>query len=105
MIIQINTDHNIDGNERLGAFLETKINGALSHFEQHLTRVEVHLSDENGEKKGKDEKRCLLEARLENREPMVVSGLGDTVEQAVSHAIEKMKAKLSTVTGKMKANI
>jgi ribosome-associated translation inhibitor RaiA len=100
--IQINTDHNIDGNERLGAYLETKITGALSHFEQHITRMEVHLTDENGEKKGKDEKRCLLEARLENREPVAVSGLGDTIEQAINHAIEKMKAKLDTITGKLK---
>jgi ribosomal subunit interface protein len=102
MKIQINTDHNIDGNERLRAYLEEKIAGALGHFEEHITRVEVHLADENSEKKGKDEKRCLLEARLEKREPVAVSGIADTVEQAVDHAIEKMKAKLSTVIGKLK---
>ncbi|MGF7078332.1 HPF/RaiA family ribosome-associated protein [Mucilaginibacter sp. UYCu711] len=105
MQIQINTDHNIDGNERLNAYFETKITDALSRFEQHLTRIEAHLTDENGEKKGKDEKRCLLEARLEGMEPIAVSGLGDNIEQAVGHALEKMKAKLVTVTGKLKEHI
>ncbi|MET3978244.1 ribosome-associated translation inhibitor RaiA [Mucilaginibacter sp. UYP25] len=81
MNIQINTDHNIEGNERLSTYLETKITDALSRFEQQLSRIEVHLTDENGEKKGKDEKRCLLEARLDGMDPVAVSGLGDTVER------------------------
>ncbi|MEO6521916.1 MAG: HPF/RaiA family ribosome-associated protein [Mucilaginibacter sp.] len=102
MNIQINTDHNIEGNERLSTYLETKITDALSRFEQQLSRIEVHLTDENGEKKGKDEKRCLLEARLDGMDPVAVSGLGDTVEAAVNHAVEKMKAKLTTITDKIK---
>lgn len=30
-----------------------------------ITRIEVHFGDENGEKFGKNDKRCLLEARLQ----------------------------------------
>jgi ribosomal subunit interface protein len=104
MNIQINTDHNIEGNERLGHYLQTKITEDLNRFEQHLTRIEVHLADENGEKKGKNEKRCLLEARLEGMDPVAVSALGDTVEDAVNHAIQKMKAKLTTITEKIKSH-
>lgn len=101
MKIQINTDHNIEGNERLDAFLENKVANALSRFENHITRIELHLSDENASKSGPEDKRCLLEARLEGREPLTVTGNADTVESAVNAAIEKMKHVLDTVLGKL----
>ena len=34
-------------------------------FSAHITRVEVHLGDENAGKRGSDDKRCMMEARLE----------------------------------------
>jgi len=101
MKIQINTDHNVDGNERLQAFLENKISEALSRFDSHITRIEVHLSDENAGKSGPDDKRCLLEVRLEGHEPLIVTANGENVESAVNTAIEKIKRVLDTVLGKM----
>ncbi|MCC8410776.1 HPF/RaiA family ribosome-associated protein [Mucilaginibacter sp. UR6-1] len=100
MNIQINTDKNIDGNERLQAFLEDKLTNALSRFESHLTRIELHLSDENAGKSGPDDKRCLLEARIEGHEPLSVRANGDTVETAVNDAINKIKNLLDHVMGK-----
>ncbi|MBB5438168.1 ribosome-associated translation inhibitor RaiA [Pedobacter sp. AK017] len=100
MKIHINTDHNIEGNERLQSFLENKISNALSRFENYLTRVEVHLSDENAGKNGPMDKRCLLEVRPEGKEPLTVTANADTIEAAVSNAIEKMKQVLTTELGK-----
>ncbi|MFD0764634.1 HPF/RaiA family ribosome-associated protein [Mucilaginibacter lutimaris] len=101
MKIQINTDHNIEGNERLQAFLENKITNALGRFENHITRIELHLSDDNAGKSGPDDKRCLLEARLEGREPLSVTANSETVESAVNSAIEKIKKVLTTALEKM----
>ena len=100
MKIQINTDHNVDGNERLHAFLEDKITNALKRFENHLTRIEVHLSDENAIKNGPDDIRCLFEVRLEGREPLAVTANANTIEAVVSMAIEKVKSLLDTQLGK-----
>lgn len=59
MKIQLNTDKNITGGERLESYLSSLIENELSHFSNHITRIEVHLSDENGQKKGANDKRCL----------------------------------------------
>ena len=62
MQIQINTDHNIEGHEALVAQVSGVVENALSRISDHITRVEVHLSDENSDKGGKNEKRALKDA-------------------------------------------
>lgn len=64
MKIQVNTDRNLDGSAELITQVAATLEGALSRFSNRITRVEVHLSDENGsQKSGSSDKRCVLEAR------------------------------------------
>lgn len=100
MQIQFNTDKTISGNERNQEYFTTLISKGLGRFEDHLTRVEAHLSDENGEKSGTNDIKCLLEARVEGKQPVVVTNNGDTVEKAISGAIDKMKNSLTTIIGR-----
>jgi len=102
MTIQFNTDKNIEGHERLEAYVNTSIADELSRFKNHITRIEVHLSDENGGKTGPKDKRCLLEARLENRKPIAVTSYADTIEKAINEALAKLKAAMTTVDSKLK---
>jgi ribosome-associated translation inhibitor RaiA len=102
LIIQLNTDKNITGDERLHSYLTSVIENELSHFSDHITRIEVHLADENGQKKGVNDKRCMLEARLENRQPIAVTSHADTLEKAVNEALDKLKASLETIVGRLK---
>lgn len=102
MIIQLNTDKNIAGNERLESYLNTLIKDELGHFSDHITRIEVHLADENSLKNGENDKRCMLEARLENRQPIAVTSHANTVEIAVNDALEKLKTSLKTIEGRLK---
>lgn len=97
MTIQFNTDKNINGTEEFVAPFITQIEDELKRFSSHITRIEVHLSDENGKKEGLNDIRCLLEARLEGKQPIAVSNQGDSFEQAVSGAIEKLKTSLETI--------
>ena len=69
MQIQINTDHNIEGHEALAAQVSSVVEGALSLVSDHITRVEVHLSDENSTKGGQHDKRCLMEAASKAASP------------------------------------
>lgn len=101
MTIQFNTDHNIEGNERLAAFLEEKTTTALSRFNEQITRVEIHLSDDNAGKNGVKNIKCLLEARLEGLEPIAVTEHETTIEKSVNGAIDKMKAVLDTTLGRL----
>ncbi len=102
MIIQINTDNNITVHEAFQTELNDKITEKLHRFAGQLTRVEVHFSDENGSKEGQKDKRCLMEARMEGMQPIVVTEMHDTLIQAVNGAIIKMKAALDTAVGKVR---
>lgn len=101
MKIQINTDRNIDGNERLQGYFDSKITTAFSRFEQHITSIIIHLSDENAGKSGPDDKRCALEVRADSINPHTVSADADTLDKAVDGAIAKMKRVLETEFGKL----
>lgn len=94
MIIQLNTDKNVIGKVKLENYVNLKIGEGLSRYSKHITRIEVHLSDENGYKKGELDKRCMLEARLENRQPIAVTCHGNTIEQVVSDALDKLKSSI-----------
>lgn len=101
MHIQVNTDKNIQGTDRLALHVQDMIKQRLARFAPQVTRFEVHLSDENGvTKSGNFDKRCLLEARLAGREPAAVTGTAQTIEQAVAGATQKMESLLDTERGK-----
>ncbi len=102
MIIQFNTDHNIAGTEALREPLIALITEELSRYSAHITRVEVHLTDQDGKKHGQEDKRCVLEARLEGMQPIAVTKDAGSRDQAVAGALDKLKASLETVLGRQK---
>lgn len=102
MKIQFNTDKNASVSEELRDSLTVLISEPLKRFDNQITRLEVHLSDEDGSKNGKDDKRCLLEARLEGMQPVAVTDQADTYEKAVKGAVDKMKTSLGTMLGRMR---
>lgn len=44
MKVQLNTDHNVQGNETLAGRVEAEVESSLSRFREQITRVEVHIS-------------------------------------------------------------
>lgn len=102
MKVQINTDSNIDSDEALDLEVEALVRGAIDRFSDDLTRVEVHLSDENSSKKGGSaDIRCLVEARMRGRDPIVVTHSAANVSEAAEGASRKMRDRLDTVLGKL----
>lgn len=101
-MIQINTDSNIKGDTELVRQIKAVVRNSLERFSEQVTRVEIHLSDENSENKfGTDDKRCLLEARLAGLQPISVSDQAATLEQAVEGAVEKLKRSLDSTLGRL----
>jgi ribosome-associated translation inhibitor RaiA len=102
MQIQINTDRNIEGRDALVTQVSGVVESALSRFSDHITRVEVHLSDENSDKKGAiDDMRCMMEARLEGRQPIAATYQAATLEQAVDGAAGKLTRLIESTVGKL----
>ena len=100
MQIQVNTDHNIEGHEALADQIRDVVESALNRVSDHITRVEVHLSDENGDKGGPNDKRCMMEARLEGRQPVAVTQHAATLEQAVDGAADKLIRLIESTLGR-----
>jgi ribosome-associated translation inhibitor RaiA len=102
MQIQVNTDHNVEGHEALIHWVEAEVRHTLGHFSNHITRVEVHLSDESSGKSGGNDKRCLMEARLAAHQPLAVSHHAGSLNDAFSGAAEKLKRSLESTLGRLK---
>ena len=102
MQILINTDKSVENSDRLQSYFSTELETALSRFDQKITRVEVHFGDENGEKFDLKDKRCLIEVRIANIQPIAVTNHADTVEKAFHGALDKVKAVLKTTFEKQR---
>ena len=103
MQIKINTDRNIEGREALVAQVSGVVESVLSRISDHVTRVEVHLSDENSNKKGgNDNMRCMMEARLEGRRPIAVTHEASTLDQAVDGAADKLSRMIESNLGRLR---
>jgi len=100
MQIQINTDHNIEVHEALAAQLRDTVATSLHRFDERITRVEMHLSDENANKSGQNDKRCLLEARLNGRQPIAASFAAHSLGQAVDGAADKLVRSIESALGR-----
>lgn len=95
MQIQVNTDNHIQGSAELTRQVEMVVEGALRRFGDRVTRVEVHLRDENSSHKfGDNDKFCVMEARLAGLQPIAVSHQGSSLEQAIDGAADTLQQTL-----------
>lgn len=101
MQIQVNTDNIIEGKGMLIHRVESQVSEALARFSSHLTRVEVHLGDENAGKSGSADKRCMIEARLSGQQPVIVTHHAATLEEACNGAVSKLRSLLDSKFGRM----
>ncbi|HSX69385.1 HPF/RaiA family ribosome-associated protein [Pseudomonas subflava] len=102
MQVQVHTNQ-IEGSARLQEWVSAEVMDRLDHFDEMLTRVVVHISDENAHKSGSDDKRCQIEARLKGHQPLSVTHKADAMGLAVDGAAEKMRHALENLTGRLEA--
>lgn len=97
MQIQVNTDNHIEGHERLRAHVASVVEGTLGRFGERITRVEVHLTDENSNAKAGDhDKRCVMEARVAGIPPVTVTHAAASIDQAIEGATDKLEKTLDS---------
>jgi hypothetical protein len=102
MHIEVSTDNNTAGSDILIARIKELVQHALVRVGDRITRVEVHLSDVNSGKNGQDDKVCKIEARLEGRQPTVVTYAAATLDKAARGAADKMKRSLVSTLGRLR---
>lgn len=102
MQVQLNTDHNVQGSESLALWAEGELKDKLARFKDHITRIEVHLSDASAARVGVADKRCKLEARLAGRKPVTVTHDAAKVPEAFHGAADKLGRALDTSLGRVR---
>jgi ribosome-associated translation inhibitor RaiA len=102
MQIYVHTDNNIDGTGELTAYVEREVAAALSRFSGHITRVEVHLSDESAGRATDADIRCMIEARPEGQIPVAVTDNADSVDSALRGAIHRLDHLLTSHEGRQR---
>jgi ribosomal subunit interface protein len=100
MEFQINTDRHIEVREALAAQQREAVTASLHRFDERITRIEMHLSDANAGKSGQHDKRCLLEARIQGRQPIAASHEAESLGQAVDGAADKLARAIESALGR-----
>lgn len=101
MQVQVNTDKAITHDASLDDHVEGVVRSALQRFGENITRVEVHLGDNNSSHKGgSHDKRCMMEARVAGLSPIAVTDNAGDLRLAISGASGKLVRALDTAIGK-----
>ncbi len=100
MQIYVHTDNNIDGTGEMTAYVEGEVATALSRFSDHLTRVEVHLSNESAGRDTGADTRCMVEARPEGQSPVTVTENAGSVDAALNGALHRLDHLLTSQEGR-----
>ena len=96
MQIHVNATNGIENKETLERWADAELKETLARFAGEVTRVEVHLSDENADKATGADKRCTMEARLANHQPLAVTNHAGTQDEAFRGAAAKLKRLLES---------
>jgi ribosome-associated translation inhibitor RaiA len=102
VLIQVHTDPNIQSSVGLTARVEALVGGVVGHLADRVSRVQVHLGDENSSKGGSNDKRCMIEARLDGRPPIAVTHQADTLDEAMDGAAAKLERSINSIVDRMR---
>ncbi|WP_273777720.1 MULTISPECIES: HPF/RaiA family ribosome-associated protein [unclassified Acinetobacter] len=94
MNIEIRTDKNIQNNERLISYVRAELGQEFQRHAERITHFSVHFSDENGDKGGDDDIRCMIEARPKGLKPVAVNHKAKNVDIAFHGAMDKLGRSL-----------
>lgn len=103
MLIQIFAP-GIDLPDPLRAYVEHNLNEVLQHHAERLTRLEVHLKDQNSTRKNGIDKHCLIEARPRGMDPVTAEHDATEFRDAVHQAVLKLERVLQHRFGKRESH-
>ena len=100
MQVQFNSDSSVMGTENVAERIEVRVRERLARFEDRLTRLEIHVRDENGAKGGADDKACTIEARPKGGRAIGVTEHASKVDDAANKAAGTLVQRLERHFGK-----
>lgn len=101
MQINVNTDSTIERQAGLDEHVQSVVGSAVSRFREHITRVEVHLSDNKSQKSADGDSRCMMEARVTGYQPIAVSEHAANLHLSIAGAADKLKRAVDNALGRL----
>jgi ribosome-associated translation inhibitor RaiA len=101
MEINVNTDNTIDRHQGLDERVREAVESSIGRFGEHVRRVDVHLSNQNGQKHADGDNYCMMEARVSGYEPVVVHAHAENLHLSISGAAGKLKRALDSALGRL----
>jgi ribosome-associated translation inhibitor RaiA len=103
VIVQVHTSPDLEGGDGLSTEVEAVVASAVGRFADRISRVQVHLDDQNSSAKGGgNDKRCMMEARIDGAAPVAVTELAGTLEQALNGAADKLERTIEHQLGRQR---
>ena len=99
MLVEIRMDSSIHGGD-ISAHTKSMVEEALFRFLDQIHRIDVHLGTTNNHKAGNGDKRCMIEVRMDGREPIVVTREAITLAPAIHDAIHALKKTIENALGR-----
>lgn len=93
MLVQVNASE-VSGSEALASYVQEAIEKAVKHLQHRITRVEVHLTKNDGPIDGGDQ-RCLIEARPAGKKPIAVHSTDHDIYDAIKKAAGKLERHMA----------
>ncbi|MCA9102580.1 MAG: hypothetical protein KDA63_15580 [Planctomycetales bacterium] len=101
MQINLHSDNHITLTAELVQQFQTEMADSLKRFSNWITRVEVHLTDENSRAKGgSDDIRCLIEARPAGKQPVSIEVRAASIAQAIQEGTNTLERRLGDIEDK-----
>lgn len=100
MHVEVRASNGVESKKSLDRFVETHLAERLGRFQDEIVSVEAQFTDENHEKGGAGDKRCMLEARIPPRERLAVTHRGQSVDQAFRGACAKLARTVERELGR-----
>ena len=101
MEINVNTDNTIDRHQGLDERVRESVESSISRFGEQVRRVDVHLSNQNGQKHEDGDNYCMMEARVSGYAPVVVHAHAENLHLSISNASGKLKRALDSALGRL----
>lgn len=103
MLVQVHTDSHLKGRDDIVDRVRKTVSDGLARHAERITRVDVHLSDENATKGGAADKRCVIEARPAGMQPIVARHQAPAFPLAVDGALDKLQRALESAIGRLES--
>ena len=103
MKIQFNADESIKDSEKGPVYFTSWITKELKDYNSEITHVDVNLTYENAASAVFSDYVCLLKIKIKDKEPLAVSSHADSLELAVSEAIDKLLNSVEVILGQVRS--